>query len=70
MVSYYLITFCKWVKSPKTTSNDYFLDAAVNNEPAYLPATVSAIAGGLWPLLNIVFTSDWLNSLNWKLVCR
>lgn len=25
------------------------MDAAVNNDPAYLPGTESAIAGGLWP---------------------
>jgi hypothetical protein len=64
MVSYYLMTFCKWIKSLKTTSKTYFLDDAVNNEPAYLPATVSAMAGGLCPLINIVCTGNRLHRLN------
>lgn len=42
----------RWVKSLRTTSNASFLDAEVNNDPAYLPAAVSAMAGGLWPEIN------------------
>jgi len=30
----------------------------VNKEPAYLPATVSAIAGGLWPYINDEHTDN------------
>lgn len=30
------------------------MEADVNNAPAYLPAAVSAIAGGLWPILERV----------------
>ena len=43
------MTFFKWLRSFKTTSKASFFEAAVNNDPAYLPAGESAMAGGLWP---------------------
>lgn len=60
IVSYCFTTPCKWIKSLKTTSKTSLLDAAVNKEPAYLPATVSAIAGGLWPYINDEHTDNWV----------
>lgn len=57
------ITLPRWVKSPSTVWSAWFLDAAVNNEPAYLPAGVSAIDGGLWPLINGGCTFNRLSSL-------
>lgn len=43
------ITFARCVKSFKTVWRASVLDAEVNRDPAYLPAAVSAMLGGLWP---------------------
>lgn len=43
------ITLPKWVKSVRTVCRASDLEAEVNNAPAYLPAALSAMAGGLWP---------------------
>lgn len=43
------ITFWRWCRSVRTDCRASFLEAEVNSDPAYLPAGVSAIAGGLWP---------------------
>ncbi len=54
------MTFPRWVRSLKTTSKASFLDAEVNNDPAYLPGALSAMAGGLWPEINYTVTWNWL----------
>ena len=61
-----LMTLFKWVKSLKTTSKASFFDADVNNDPAYLPAAVSAMAGGLWPSITRAITCYWLDTLSGK----
>ena len=70
MSDYWEITLWRWVTSLRTTSRASFLEAAVNKDPAYLPATLSAMAGGLWPSINEEATLYWFNSLTGEEVSR
>ena len=58
----YLITCLRWVMSLKTSWRHYFLEAALNKDPAYLPKGVSVKDGGLCPENISKNTSDCLGS--------